>query len=193
MKKLLFVVALVSFLAADTASAQVGMMGSRGSNTVSVTNQTMDIGTALQEIYASQAISDATKLNCSRITDVQFEKLGDAYMGYIHPGQEHAIVEQMMGGEGSATLIQAHINMGRAYTGCWSGYNAAPFLMPMMGYRGGANIAATPYSFNGGYRPSMMNGYGNYASGWMGFSLMVLIWTLTLLSIAACIKYLRRK
>lgn len=136
MKNTFVGLALLGFLVVTPVSAQVGMMGSY-QNGVPVSNITSPaISTALQDIYKTQNVSDLSQIFCTKVTDDQFEKLGDAYMGYGITEQQHTAMEVMMGGEGSATLTQAHINMGRAYLGCWS--SSKPVSMPMagMGYYG---------------------------------------------------------
>lgn len=91
---------------------------------------TPTIASVLQDIYASQNMSGQTPVDCSQVSDDQFEKLGDAYMGNGITEAQHTAMENMMGGEGSATLKQVHISMGRAYLGCWAHY-ASP-MAPMM-------------------------------------------------------------
>ncbi len=129
-------------------------------------------------------------------------------MGYGITEQQHTAMENMMGGEGSATVKQAHINMGRAYLGCWSNYNGAPSMMSMIGYF--YNNTSTPQAYGlPGY--GMMNGYyGNgmmgrgFASGWnmmggyygdyswTGWITTVLIWILLILGIVALLRWLKK-
>ncbi|TSA46310.1 hypothetical protein D4R52_00775 [bacterium] len=155
-----------------------GMMGSwQNTGSAALPTDNADINAALQDIYKSQNVSTANQIDCSKVADGQFEKLGDAYMGYVHPGQEHGYMEQMMGGEGSATLKQARVNMGRAYLGCWSNYSTAPLTMPMMGGYG--------MMFNSS---SMMGAFGGY--GWFGWITMVLVWTVLILGIVGLMKWL---
>gem|GEM_PF-4322314 len=52
---------------------------------------------------------------------------------------QHEAMNERMGGEGSKSLEQAHINMGRSYLGCWSNYNSGPVYMPMIGVYGMMN------------------------------------------------------
>src|SRR3989338_4122959 len=51
--------------------------------------------------------------SCSQLTNEQLEEIGDYYMEQMHPGEAHEIVDNMMGGEGSESLKQVHINMAR--------------------------------------------------------------------------------
>lgn len=179
---------VISFLIATPAFAQMGMMGNwRGGNTtVSATD--VKINEALQDIYKTQNISEQSKVDCSKATDDQFEKLGDASMGYGITEEQHAAMENMMGGEGSSTLKQAHINMGRAYLGCWSNYKSGPTLMPMMGYSG--TLAGPVHNFTNGF--GMMNGY-THGYFWVCVITIILIWTVLILGITALIKWLSKK
>lgn len=54
-------------------------------------------------------------ISCDKLTDEQLEAIGDYYMEQMHPGEQHEIMDEMMGGEGSNTLKQAHINMARRF------------------------------------------------------------------------------
>ncbi len=55
------------------------------------------------------------KIQCNEITLEQLEILGDYYMEQMHPGELHEIMDERMGGEGSASLRQVHINIGRMF------------------------------------------------------------------------------
>lgn len=184
-----------SLFIAGTASAQMGMMGDYWQNNSAASNpsQNTELNNALQDIQKTQNVDSAARVDCSKVTDDQFEKLGDAYMGVMLPNeQQHETMDNMMGGEGSASLRQAHINMGRSYLGCWSNYNSGPVFMPMMGGLGmmsGIGASGNFYPANGmmGW-PSMMGGYA-----WFGWINMILVWVLLVLAIAGLIKWLKVK
>lgn len=197
MKKIILGLFIFSaFGLAGVASAQVDMMGGYWQdNATSV--QSQQLNDAIQNIYKSQNVSSQAQLDCSKVADDQFEKLGDSYMSAMLPSeQQHRAMENMMGGEGSATLNQAHINMGRSYLGCWSNYNSGPVYVPMMGDYGMMNGYNNVY---GDYYPGgMMEGRGsgwNMMSNWGlgGWITTVLIWALLILGIAAAVKWLRKK
>ncbi|GIW64407.1 MAG: hypothetical protein KatS3mg092_0340 [Patescibacteria group bacterium] len=61
----------------------------------------------------------AKKITCNQLTDEDFEVLGEYFMG-LKTGQSHAFMNQMMvnmmGEEGER---QAHINLGKRYSGCF--------------------------------------------------------------------------
>jgi hypothetical protein len=192
MKKMFFSVLAVGFLAiAGVASAQMGMMGNywQSGNTTQLT-QSQEVNNTLQDIYKSQNVSSQGQVDCSKVNDDQFEKLGDAYMGVMLPNpQQHEVMDNMMGGEGSSSLRLAHINMGRSYLGCWSDYNSGPVYIPMMG--GGYGMMGGDYN-NSYYPGSMMGGYfGSYS--WFGLITMLLLWALLVLGIVMAVKWLRKK
>ncbi len=194
MNKIYGVLLVATFFIAGTASAQMGMMNYSSNNaTAPSSTQSSTISAALQAIYAAQNISEKSQLICSKVTDTQFNNLGDAVMGYGISEQQHAAMENMMGGEGSATLTQAHINMGRSYLGCWANYSSGP--MPMMGLYG----SSTPSNYTQmGNRATgawgMINGYyENGHTGWVNWITTILEWVFLGLGIAALVKWLRNK
>lgn len=198
MKRIIVSVFVVGFLAlAGTASAQMGMMGNywqTGSQAQPA--QSEELNNVLQSIYRSQNVGSQAQVDCSKVTDDQFEKLGDAYMGVMLPNeQQHEAMDNMMGGEGSASLRQAHINMGRSYLGCWSDYNSGPVYMPMMGGFGGMMNGG---NFGGGYfSPNGMMGWNMMSSyyggfGWIHWITMILVWSLLVLGIVALAKWLKK-
>ena len=127
----LVAVVALTFGIANIAHAQMGMMGGTQATTETNSSASQELTDTLAAILSTQAISDQSKLDCGKVTDEQFEKLGDAYMGTMFLSDtQHEAMDSMMGGEGSASLRQAHINMGRSYLGCWSNYNAGPIAMP---------------------------------------------------------------
>ena len=52
-------------------------------------------------------------IGCDKITDEQLEAIGDYYMEQMHPGESHELMDNMMGGEGSESLKQVHINIAK--------------------------------------------------------------------------------
>ena len=214
MKKIFFGFFVIWSLAfAGAAYAQIGMMGGnswgmmngdwQNGNILIQFAQNEELNDALQNIYQGQNVTSQAEVDCSKVTDDQFEKLGDVYMGVMLPNkQQHQAMDNMMGGEGSASLRQAHMNMGRSYLGCWSNYNSGPIMMPMMGGYGLFADQAGMNSFGpyGNYYtssgmmnwPSMMGSfYGGAVS--FGWFTMILIWVLLILGIVAAVKWLRRK
>jgi len=198
MKKTLFGLLVAGFFVlAGSAFAQVGMMGWYPQNNsgadASVLTQNASMESALQEIYKTQNITSSAKVDCSKVTDVQFEKLGDAYMGLMLPNEsQHEVMDNMMGGEGSESLTEAHINMGRSYLGCWSNYNSGPVFMPMMGASYSTNYPSGGAMHGYGWGWNMMGGgFGGYS--WFGIITMLFLWTLLILGIIALVKWVNKK
>jgi hypothetical protein len=50
-------------------------------------------------------------VDCNDLTDDELEAIGDYIMELMHPGEQHEFMDRMMGGEGSESLRQAHMNM----------------------------------------------------------------------------------
>jgi putative membrane protein len=93
------------------------------------------INEIVQAVMQEQGVKNADQINCSKVTNSQFEELGEAVMGVMHPDpNEHEIMDRMMGGEGSATLGAMHRMMGARYLGCYSGGVMGRMMPGMMGY-----------------------------------------------------------
>jgi len=128
-----------------------------------VNSHTESIETILQNIIKEQNVSTVQKLDLSKVNDDEWEQLGDAVMELQHPGSAHEIMDQMMGGEGSESLKQMHINMGKAYLGYGGNYGSK-----MMG---GMTPLRQGYAGQVGFGSMMGYGYGN---GFMGGSYGIL-------------------
>ena len=128
----------------------------------------------LSEIMSSQNVDEAASINCQTVSDEQFEKLGDATMGIIHPDkQQHELMDQMMGGEGSESLKTMHIMMGKNYLGCSSGGGMMNSGMMSGGMMGGGMMGWNNWGLGAGW-------------GWLG-------WVLIILGIIALIKWIVKK
>jgi len=71
-------------------------------------------------------------INCDKLTDEQLEVMGDYYMEQMHPGESHELMDEMMGGEGSESLKQVHIQMARNIYCGESGNMVGGGMMNMM-------------------------------------------------------------
>lgn len=70
-----------------------------------------------------------SKVDCDNLDDKQLESIAEYYMEQMHPGSAHDAMDSMMGGEGSKSLKQMHINMAkRMYCGDTTGFG----MMNMM-------------------------------------------------------------
>lgn len=171
------------------AHAQMGMMGdyynnynneaSTSSRTEQQNQKTLD--TMVNNLLKSQNVSSVNQLDCQKVSNDQLEKLGDAWMDVVIPNEsEHQAMDNMMGGEGSQSLTNAHIGMAENYLGCSTG-NANDSWMPMM--FGNYNNSADRYSARGGGFPMMGwgYGYGNGASGFgWGFGILAFLFWLVI-------------
>ncbi len=81
-------------------------------------------------------------ISCDRLTGEQLEAFGEYYMGQMHPGEQHELMDNMMGGEGSESLRQMHITMARRLycnedIGGTMGSGGVMGMMNMMGGQSG--------------------------------------------------------
>src|SRR3989338_3551938 len=113
-------------------------------------------------------------VGCNKLTDEQLETIGEYYMEQMHPGESHEIMDQMMGGEGSESLRQVHINMAKRLY-CNEDVGG---MMGMMG----SNMMSSGMMGNFGYG----FGYWNfinilYIILLIGLIILVYLWILRLL------------
>jgi len=97
-----------------------------------------------------------SNVDCDDLTDEQLETIGEYYMEQMHPGEAHEVMDNMMGGEGSESLKQVHINMAkRLYCNenVYIGYGmmGSGGMMNMMGSRMMGNYPASYDYSNYGY------------------------------------------
>lgn len=120
--------ALVVIAIPRSVRAQIGSMMDGGSTiNEAATGDNVhpeSIETVLQDLLTKQKVDTIQKLNCKQVGDDDLERLGEAVMEQQHPGQAHEVMDQMMGGEGSPSLRQMHLNMGSGYLGCGGDYGA---------------------------------------------------------------------
>ncbi|MDP2926728.1 MAG: hypothetical protein Q8N65_01145 [bacterium] len=145
------------------------------------------------EIMKAQGVSEISDIDCQKATDDQFEVLGDAVMGVMHPNeQDHELMDQMMGGQGSPSLKAAHILMGKRYLGCLSG-TAGYGMMSGFGMMGGGMLA--PYQ-SGAFGSGMGTGWGsNLTAGsfWFAWIFQILSLAAIILIIIALVKWVFKK
>jgi len=127
------------------------LLGSAFFNTIQVkAEESPSLDNVIEEIKTQQGIIDLKKVDCNKVSDKQLEQLGEAVMGVMFPDQDvHELMDNMMGGEGSASLASRHIFMGSSYLGCYNGSSINDSSsLNFMGRMGGMM--------------GMMSGFGNY-------------------------------
>jgi len=120
------------------------------------------------------------KISCDELTENQLEVLGDYYMEQMHPGELHEIMDEKMGGEGSESLRQAHINMALAFY-CGEHDEFSGSMMDVM-------MGRTEDNSYG-----MMGSYGMYGFNWFRIIIQLAVTTLLVLLIIWFIRKLNEK
>ena len=105
-------------------------------------------------------------IDCDKLTDGQLESIGEYYMEQMHPGEQHEMMDQIMGGEESENLKQMHVAMGKNF---YCGEDRMMGIMPIRGMMGGRNM------MNSGGMTDMMGGWGYGFGYWSVFSILYLI------------------
>jgi hypothetical protein len=156
-----------------------GMMGQFFNSS----NTSADVTSTAKDEAEGKVVFDklqSKQLTCQKLTDDDFDVLGDYYMGQMAGSttahaQMNARMTRMMGENGEK---QMHIALGKRLSGCNTGaaYSNDPNsgFAPMMGYGGGM----------------MSNFYNNYGFNWLpNFAFLGLI----VFGIYFLLKYITRK
>jgi uncharacterized membrane protein len=93
------------------------------------------IDVVLEELLQKYNVDKVQDLDCDELSEEDLERVGDALMEVMHPGEAHERMDRMMGGEGSESLKNMHVSMGSGYLGC-SGYDQGYGMMGGMGMMG---------------------------------------------------------
>ena len=120
-----------------------------------------------------------SRVICSELTNEQLEEIGDYYMEQMHPGEAHEIMDNMMGGEGSQSLKQVHINMARRLycnENVYIGYG----IMGSGGMTGMMNMIGG--GMMGNYQP--YSPYSNYGY-WSLFQIVFLVVSIIFIALLA--------
>ena len=102
---------------------------------------------------------------CAQLTDTQLEEIGDYYMEQMHPGELHERMDSIMGGEGSESLRNAHINMAKMFY-CGEQNAMSMSMMNMMMGRTG-NMMGNNLDYG------MM---GSWGYSWWRIFFMIICW-----------------
>ena len=108
-------------------------------------------------------------IGCSNLTNEQLEEIGDYYMEQMHPGESHEYMDRMMGGEGSESLRQVHINLAKRI---YCNEN----IGGMMGMMAGGGMMGNNYYQNN-------NSYQNSFFGLQVFSYIILTLVIIVLTL----------
>ena len=98
-----------------------------------------------------------SKISCDKLSNEQLEVIGEYYMEQMHPGKAHEVMDNMMGGEGSESLKQVHINMARRLycnDNIYIGYGmmgSGDMMGMMMNMMGGGMMGNYPANYSYGY------------------------------------------
>ncbi len=141
-----------------------------------IANTVSSLEDVLKEIILTQNVNTKSEIDCQKISDEQFARLGDAVMSVMHPDeQQHDLMDQIMGGKESQSLKIMHIMMGKRYLGC---LDTAPEsmmgVMPMMGMMTGNRGMGNMMDGNFGWRNIW---------AWWSWIPMILSWILMILGI----------
>lgn len=122
-----------------------------------------------QEINEVKSLINS-KVSCKSLSDSQLEIMGEYYMEKMHPGEAHELMDKMMGGEGSESLWQMHINMAkRIYCN--------------------EDVSGTMGMMNGGMMSMMMGGnmgygmMGNYGYGFGYWNFLNVLYAILLIGL----------
>lgn len=179
-----------AFAVVSPAVTNAQMMGYTGSNssTSAQTAQDEAAGKAILEKIQSKQVS------CTNLSNDDFDKLGDYYMGQMM-GSSHDAMDTLMIqriGENNEQLM--HIAMGKRLSGCDTSAQfpaqGAGFL-PMMGMMGGWSSPDNYYQPNS-FNSMMGNYYGGYPMmgyGSFGWLPMILWWALIIIGIVFLVRW----
>lgn len=171
MKKtiILIIVFAITLLVVPIGSTRAQMMGNfYNNNANSQTEQQyrQNLQNFTDNILKAQKVSSVSQIDCRKISSDQFEKIGDAWMDVRIGNQAiHERMDQMMGGEGSQSLTNAHIQMGENYLSCNKNGTTYNWMGMMQGLHNSSS--------KGGGFPMMGwgNGYGNMMGGNFGWGI----------------------
>jgi uncharacterized membrane protein len=155
-------------------------------------------GFALGDSGGSHSDFDAAKdlinnrVSCEDLSEQQMEMIGDYYMEQMHPGEAHEVMDKMMRGEGSETLMQMHIRMAKNFY-CGDNTAMSAGMMNMMMGRSASNVAGTN---QGGMMKMMgtgMMGAGSLWGGGFWFMFVAVFWIIVLLALILVVIWLYQK
>jgi putative membrane protein len=164
-----------------------------GSLAVAQEEATPSLKTIVSQIEREQNVQTIDQVNPDRVGDEKLAQLGEAVMDQMVPNErEHAFMDQMMGGEGSATLEAMHRAMGYNYlaSGGEIRWGSMPFGPGMMGY-GPRGAAGQGYGRGHGYGHQM---FGYYRPGlWWILPILGVLLVIAVVVLAVLLATRRRR
>lgn len=200
LRRIVIIVAAVAtgaYFTALAASAQTA----DSATTSNVTSAEVPIATSSDDIKQEEAKGaeiwnnlQAKKIECSVLTDDDYELLGEYFMGQRLGDSHESMNDMMKRMMGEVGEVRMHISLGQRLSGCLASVqypaNGSQFL-PMMGMMGdywgstgltgGSNILKPKYNH-------MMN-YGYQTLGFFGPLFMVLFWALIIFGVIALVRW----
>ncbi|MBI4447585.1 SHOCT domain-containing protein [Candidatus Woesearchaeota archaeon] len=126
-------------------------------------------------------------ISCNELSDEQLEIMGDYYMEQMHPGEAHELMDNMMGGEGSESLKQVHINIAKRIY-CKESFGGMMGSGGMMGMMGNNMMGGQTQ------QSSMMQGIMGNDQAYYGYnSFWNILWPIFLIGVIALIIWLVHK
>lgn len=169
----------------DMMQSMMGNSSEESSKAASEHGKPLD--EVLKDILETHNARTIQDLNCESLTDTELEELGEAVMSQMHPNQEmHERMDEMMGGEGSESLRQAHIRMGQNYLRCSQSDKGMGMMGGMMNMKGE----------RGGFSSMMDSGSGMTGASFFGGSFGLIrniTWILVIVLLVVMIRYFWQK
>ena len=101
-----------------------------------------------EEVFLKAEEIIKQKIPCNLLSENQLESIGEFYMEQMHPGELHEIMDERMGGEGSASLRQTHISLAKAFYCGENQMMSVGMMNTMMGRGEINNQKSTTYTFS---------------------------------------------
>lgn len=189
MKKFIFAIFGAAILVLFGFNANAQMMGRFSTDSSigweDVVKQTISEENEGRELWNK---FQAKEIACADILDMQFEALGEYFMGQMMGDSHTAMNAMMIQMHGKDGENQIHIVLGKRISGCDT---SATFptgdtssWMPMMQMMLGGY--SSPFGFS--FADNMMS--SGYGLGFLGWIFMILLWVLIIAGIVAVIKWL---
>lgn len=146
------------------------------------------VDSVLQEIQKVQNVTDVKSIDIEKVTPDQLDELGDVVMGkLIGDNERHDWMDRMIGGDGSESLKNFHMNLGYRYL------KGEPLTIQSMMM--GSQEIGTEKDANRSEKYGMMgfrNGFGMMNSPWYGIGGITMGLLVLILVIAAISLFIKR-